>query len=212
MADSESREPYSESIDARLGVIWIGRSHVEQFLRETLQDDSIAVTHSVDTGWSVHGGRRGGNMATATWGTPQMCAEDIAQLLLQQRPIRVGDDRFGLDGPATAAAQQKANELNVRFSEWAWEDPERGAELARQYNELFNIEPTPHSYEGVEISMSTVVPLSKPDPQMIEAAKAALTAAHAFPGRPTSRRNSSQQELGAPPPGVARPADRGVER
>jgi N12 class adenine-specific DNA methylase len=38
----------------------------------------------------------------------------------------------------TVAAQEKASELNERFADWVWAEPDRAASLARLYNDTFN--------------------------------------------------------------------------
>jgi N12 class adenine-specific DNA methylase len=128
-------------IVARLGATWISPTHVRQFLADTLEDPTIAVEHKAGM-WAVKSDRRRSMLATTRWGTAAMPAPDIAQALLEQRPIRVyqsvGDGKsvFSLD--LTVAAQQKADELGERFAEWVWQDPQRAAELARVYNDRFN--------------------------------------------------------------------------
>ena len=38
----------------------------------------------------------------------------------------------------TQSANDKADEIRERFSEWVWEDPDRAVELAERYNRQFN--------------------------------------------------------------------------
>ncbi|WP_158009676.1 DEAD/DEAH box helicase family protein [Carbonactinospora thermoautotrophica] len=144
-----------EEITARLGATWIDATYVEQFLQEILEDPTVEVEHPGGAVWTVRGGRNG-VLARETWGTPRVPAPALAQALLEQRPIRVYDkqpDGSQVFNPeATEAAQAKAQELNQRFSEWVWEDPQRAAELARVYNERFNAIVL-RTYDGSELSL-----------------------------------------------------------
>ncbi|MCW2632702.1 MAG: helicase domain protein, partial [Pseudonocardia sp.] len=66
----------------------------------------------------------------------------LAQSVLEQRPIKIFDEpEPGMRIPnltETVAAQEKASELNERFADWVWADPDRAASLARLYNDTFN--------------------------------------------------------------------------
>ncbi|GAB1692957.1 hypothetical protein [Krasilnikovia sp. M28-CT-15] len=72
---------------------------------------------------------QGHRPGTSTSGTKRMSAIDLAQKLPEQRPIRVYDadpvtDKRTLKPDATLAAQAKATELNDRFADRLWEDPD----------------------------------------------------------------------------------------
>jgi len=131
-------------IDARLGAVWIDGGHVEQFLRETLDDPRLRAEHPGGQIWTVRGNTRT-VLAASSWGTERYPAPQLAQAILEQRKIEVRNlvptpdgERSVLNADATLAAQEKAAELAERFAEWAWEDPARAAVLARAYNEKFN--------------------------------------------------------------------------
>jgi len=129
-----------DDIAVRLGG-WVRSSHVQWFLRESFANDHIKVEHAGGTQWAVRGGGYG-VLETDTWGTPAMAGSKLAEKLLRAEPIQiwveVEDGKRELDLEATEAAQRKAVELNERFAEWAWEDPQRATELAREYNDRFN--------------------------------------------------------------------------
>ena len=117
---------------------------MELFLRETLDDPRLRAEHPGGQIWAIRGNSHS-ILATSTWGTGRYPAPQLAQAILEQRKIEVRDlvqtpdgDRTVLNLDATLAAQEKAAELAERFSEWAWEDPARAADLARAYNEKFN--------------------------------------------------------------------------
>lgn len=129
-------------IDARLGAVWIDAPDVQTFLNEVLNDDTITVEHTKVGEWKVTGGRRG-ILATQEFGTARVPAPKLAQALLRQAPIRVYDpDENGevrIPNPTeTEAANEKAEQLNERFSEWVWENPVRAARLSAEYNQRFN--------------------------------------------------------------------------
>ncbi|WP_188830528.1 helicase-related protein [Nocardia camponoti] len=129
-------------IDARLGAVWIDAPDVQTFLNEVLNDDTITVEHTKAGEWKVTGGRRG-VLATQEFGTARVPAPKIAQALLRQAPIRVFDpDENGesrIPNPTeTEAANEKAEQVNERFSEWVWENPVRAARLSEEYNRRFN--------------------------------------------------------------------------
>ena len=132
-------------IDARLGASWIAAGYVQDFLREILDDPRLRVEHPGGQIWAVRGDVYS-VLATSAWGTERVPGPQLAQAVLEQRRIEVRDVFRDLDGSersvlnldATLAAQEKAAQLTERFAEWAWEDPDRAASLARAYNETFN--------------------------------------------------------------------------
>ncbi len=128
-------------IVAQLGVPWVPAETVEQFLHEVLEDRTAQVEHPGGSVWSVRGNRHS-VAATNTWGTARACAIDIVQACLEQRQIRVTDEtpdgRRIPNETETFAAQEKAEELQERFSTWLWEDPERCQQLVRRYNDALN--------------------------------------------------------------------------
>ena len=129
-------------IDARIGAAWIPAEDHEAFLRETLEDSYVVVENGAGAIWAVKGGDWG-IRATEQWGTDRMPAGRIFAAVLEQRTIQVmfppdDDGRRVVDPTATAAAQEKAALLQERFGEWVWEDPDRAARLAREYNHRFN--------------------------------------------------------------------------
>jgi N12 class adenine-specific DNA methylase len=161
-------------IDARLGASWISAAHVEQFLRETLDDPRLRVEHPGGQMWAVRGSTRS-VLATSTWGTPRY-PPALAQAILEQRKIEVRDTVIDPDGhertvlnlDGTLAAQEKAAELAERFSDWAWEDPDRANELATTYNERFN-NLVLRNYDNAELSLPGLAVTFRPRPHQIAA-------------------------------------------
>ncbi|MGD9526384.1 MAG: helicase-related protein [Dehalococcoidia bacterium] len=168
-----------EDIVARLGAAWIDADVVARFLRDTLDDASIIVEHPYGAVWTVKGADQS-VAATSTWGTPDLPAPRLAQLLLQQQPVTVHDEvEYDLPGGGTStrrvlnlsktiAAQAKADELADRFSEWVWQDPARAAALARTYNDQFN-SIVLRSYDDVQLSLPGLALDFTPFPHQIAA-------------------------------------------
>ncbi|WP_228495966.1 DEAD/DEAH box helicase family protein [Microbacterium sp. VKM Ac-2870] len=135
-----------EEITARPGAVWISAAHHQQFLRELVADPSVTVTNPLPGTWQVRGGVRRSIRATSEWGTERRSAHDLLEQLANQSQIRVDDKIRDVDGTErsvfnpteTTAAQEKADLIRERFEEWVWEDPERAAELAAEYNRRFN--------------------------------------------------------------------------
>jgi N12 class adenine-specific DNA methylase len=71
-----------------------------------------------------------------------MPAPQLARYLMEQRAIKVMDELDDgsrvLNPEETAAAQEKAQAMQERFSEWVWEDPGRASRLLADYNTRFN--------------------------------------------------------------------------
>lgn len=147
-----------EDIEARLGAVWISQEDHEQFVQSLLGDVYATVRTVEGTGkWNVKSSR-GTIKATSEWGTDRRPAPDLLQSLLEQSQIQVTDvDMDGKSWPnheETEAAQEKAEAIQERFGEWVWEDPERAARLAEEYNRRFNsIRLRDYTAEGERLSL-----------------------------------------------------------
>ncbi|MBX3196288.1 MAG: helicase [Microbacteriaceae bacterium] len=135
----------ADEIEARMGAVWISPEVHQEFLRDILRDRYIQVESPIGGSWKVTG-TRNTVLASNEWGTARRSAIDLAEAVMEQRPIQVFDTVDGPDGKTrrvfnpveTTAAQEKAEALQERFSEWVWEDPARAAELTGEYNRRFN--------------------------------------------------------------------------
>lgn len=134
-----------QEISARMGAVWISAEVHAQFLNELLRTREVNVENPLPGMWEVRGGRQG-LLATSEWGTERRPAPDIAQAIMEQRTLLVYDEIEDVDGKKrrvlnpleTTAAQEKADALQERFSEWVFEDPERAHTLVTEYNRRFN--------------------------------------------------------------------------
>lgn len=159
-------------IEPRIGAVWISPEHHEQFLREILRDRTAHVDRLVGSDWDVKANRYS-VASTSTWGTERMSAGEIFKATLEQRRIQVTDPdptdpdgrRRILNPVETAAAHEKAEALQERFSEWVWENPERAAGLVDEYNRRFNsIVLRDYSTEGERLSFPGMVMTKPPRP------------------------------------------------
>ncbi|MGA2929204.1 MAG: methyltransferase domain-containing protein, partial [Solirubrobacteraceae bacterium] len=120
-----------EEIEPRLGAAWIDADTHRDFLAELLADPSLQVEHPGGAVWAVKGNNYSVT-ATSEWGTGRIPAPALAKAILEQRPIQVTDEiddgertRRVINPTETAAAQEKAQQLQERFAEWCWEQPDR---------------------------------------------------------------------------------------
>ena len=68
----------------------------------------------------------------------------------------------------TVAAQEKADALGERFTEWLWADAERASRLARTYNDTFNAIVL-RSYDGAQMQLPGLTLTFTPRPHQVAA-------------------------------------------
>lgn len=164
----------AEQIRPQMGAVWIEDRYVQQFLQELLDDDTVRVEHAGST-WIVEG-RKYTTLATSQWGTEARPAPEIAEAVLEQRPIIVRETVPGPDGTerqvvnygATVAAQEKADEMREAFADWLWSDPDRTRTLVTEYNERFN-SIVLRNYDDVELSLPGLAVGFEPRPHQVAA-------------------------------------------
>ncbi|MGC5168719.1 helicase [Luteimicrobium sp. DT211] len=151
----------------RVGAAWIDSETHQQFLRETLGDRYVTVEHGGGSMWDVDGGKYG-VAATSQWGTERAPAGAIFKAMLEQRVVQVMDqidDRRVLNATETEAARAKQTELQERFADWVWEDPERADRLTAAYNRTFNsIVLRDYTAEGERLTLPGLVRTFTPRP------------------------------------------------
>lgn len=138
-------EPVAQDqIEAQIGAVWIDVETQQEFFREILRDPSFTIENPLPSVYKVTGNRRT-LQASEEWGTEDRSAPELAKSLLSQSEIKVVDEIESGDttvrvvnAEKTTAAQEKAQKIQERFSEWVSEDAERAERLTDEYNRRFN--------------------------------------------------------------------------
>jgi len=85
---------------------------------------------------------RTGVANSITYGTARFGASDLIEYALNGRTRTAYDERENgsrvVNQQETITAREKQQQIKDRFREWVWEDPERAARFARDYNDRFN--------------------------------------------------------------------------
>lgn len=134
-------------IAARLGSSWIPASDVRDFVTELLGVARISVkighAPAIAT-WTVELDSSAKHVVnnTTTHGTARFRASELIEQALNGRtPTAYDEHEDGsrtVNQPETIAAREKQQQLKNRFRDWVWEDRERAARLAKEYNFRFN--------------------------------------------------------------------------
>ncbi len=157
-----------EDVHPRLGAAWIDADTHQAFLREILLDSTVLVEHPGGGVWGVRADNRS-LKATSEWGTRRMPAAAIVRATLEQRPLQVTDETLEgkriVNPVETAAAVEKAEALQERFAEWAWEQPLRATRLLGEYNRRFNsLVLRDYSGEGERLTLPGLAKTFTPHP------------------------------------------------
>lgn len=134
-------------IEARLGSSWIPINDVRDFVADLLE----VSPYNIKTGhaeaiatWTLeldYSAKYCVNNST-TYGTTRFRASDLIEQALNGRsPTAYDKDEDGtqrVNQQETIAAREKQQQLKDRFRQWIWQDGERAARLARDYNDRFN--------------------------------------------------------------------------
>ena len=140
-----------------LAQVLSGHNRYDREIWRDAQTPRELVAYSAETGtWGPSMGMIGRRSSqNAAWGTEDVPAAKIIEHAVSNRPLRVnvkddeGKTRF--DEVATRAAKQKIDEMRAKFTEWAWEDPERTARLEEVYNESQNVS-IPRQYDASHLT------------------------------------------------------------
>ncbi len=94
---------------------------------------------------------------TQKWGTPRRSFLDLFDAMLNSKSIvikdKLDDGSFVVNKDATAAANDKIENITKEFQDWLWRDEARQVELATLYNEVFNSIVTP-KYNGDNLTVN----------------------------------------------------------
>ncbi|WP_343320545.1 SNF2-related protein (plasmid) [Arthrobacter sp. TMP15] len=157
-----------DDVEARLGAVWVSPEYHEAFVREILNDPSATVTGMGSGIWRVKA-NRGTLKATSEWGTSRRPAPDLLQTILEQKTIQVedkdDDGKLVANMEETEAANEAANQLQERFAEWVWEEPQRANQLIGEYNKRFNsIALRDYTQEGQRLTLPGLTSSKPPHP------------------------------------------------
>ena len=94
---------------------------------------------------------------TQKWGTARRSFLDLFDAMLNSKSVvikdKLDDGSFVINKDATAAANEKIENITKEFQEWLWKDEARRTELATLYNETFNSIVTP-KYNGDNLTVN----------------------------------------------------------
>ena len=94
---------------------------------------------------------------TQKWGTSRRSFLDLFDAMLNSKSVvvkdKLADGSYIINKDATAAANEKIENIQKEFQEWLWKDETRRAELATLYNETFNSVVTP-KYNGDNLTVN----------------------------------------------------------
>ena len=94
---------------------------------------------------------------TQKWGTARRSFLDLFDAMLNSKSVvikdKLDDGSFIINKDATAAANEKIENITKEFQEWLWKDEARRTELATLYNETFNSIVTP-KYNGDNLTVN----------------------------------------------------------
>ena len=156
-----------QDIHVNAGATWIPNSVYSDFAaymlggRNSEYRQDVDVTRNPETGnFTVELKSRylKTNAAnTQKWGTSRRSFIDLFDAMLNSKSVvikdKLSDGSFVLNKDATAAANEKIENIQKEFSDWLWRDESRRGELATLYNEIFNSIVTP-KYNGDNLTVN----------------------------------------------------------
>lgn len=149
------------------GTPWIPNSVYSDFAahmlgtRNTEWSKAVDVVRNPETGnFTVelqHKYLKSNAANTQKWGTSRRTFLDLFDAMLNSRSVvvkyKTDDGATVIDKDATAAANEKIENITKEFQEWLWQDEARRTELETLYNEVFNSIVTP-KYNGDNLTVN----------------------------------------------------------
>ena len=182
----------SRDVSVKLGATWIDTGVIEEFASEVLETP-LTIGYNPATGkWKVgnsapetrqgwYYGRRGAPKAARAqglrnaggeWSTSDRGPNELMDAILNNQSIKITrtdqDKKTFTDVEATAAANEKANNIRKRFSSWIWEDAERANILLDEYNKRYN-NIAPRRFDGSHLTLPGVSLKYKLHPHQLRA-------------------------------------------
>lgn len=156
-----------QDIFVNAGTPWIPNSVYSDFAaymlggRNTEWRQAVDVTRNAETGnFTVELKERylkSNSANTQKWGTARRSFLDLFDAMLNSKSVvvkdKLDDGSFVVNKDATAAANEKIENIQKEFQEWLWRDEARRAELTTLYNEVFNSVVTP-KYNGDHLTVN----------------------------------------------------------
>ena len=134
-----------EDISIRINSPIVGEEHIRVFVSSLLdgREEDMQILHlSINGRWEIKTWGTDWNKRTQEYGTEDLDAVGIINLMMNGKPVKVFDkdenDALVLNPEKTALVENKAEAINNAFQEWVWADNDRAADIARRYNEVFN--------------------------------------------------------------------------
>ena len=134
-----------EDISIRINSPIVGEEHLRCFVSSLLEGsaEDVQIVHlSINGRWEIKAWGTDWNKRTQEYGTADLDALAIINLVMNGKPVKVfdrdEDDTLVLNPEKTALVENKAEAINNAFQEWVWADPERASDIAERYNEVFN--------------------------------------------------------------------------
>lgn len=150
-------------IDVRMGASWVSDDDYEAFVYHLLGDTANAYIRYIPGTGGFAVNLSGGDPALSTvrWGTSSRPATDLIKRILNNKDMAVyrtdEDGNRYVDVEATAAANDKAEEIRAEFDNWLFDDRERRERLVKQYNDTMNTDVAP-KYDGSYLKLPGKVP------------------------------------------------------
>ena len=123
-----------EDISIRLNSPIVGEAHIRSFISSLLDasEEDIEIQHlSINGRWEIRAWRTDWNKADQEYGTEDLNAVEIINLMMNGKPVKVFDkdenDNPVLNPEKTALVESKAEAINSAFMEWIWADNERAS-------------------------------------------------------------------------------------
>jgi N12 class adenine-specific DNA methylase len=136
-----------DEIRAKLGAPWIPPGDIRAFASDLLGYSPEVTYQPVIAQWElkIDRGKTDTAAATEEWGTGRADGYRLLELALNGKAPVIYDTVETPNGQIrernddeTMLAEEKQRALGARFSEWAWEEPQRADRLAAEYNRRFN--------------------------------------------------------------------------
>ncbi|WP_225784650.1 PLxRFG domain-containing protein [Xenophilus sp. Marseille-Q4582] len=134
----------ADQIVARVGSPWVPTKVYEDFASQLFGDGTEARITYVPLNSSFQVSVKPGNNVafTSTFGTAAVDGEALLAALLNNRPIKVtykdSEGKTHVNAEATEQANNKAQEIKEKFSDWLFADSDRSEMLVRAYNDTNN--------------------------------------------------------------------------